>query len=522
MDFFKLNALLDECFASAWKSRLFLFFSGAIYPLGFSPLGWWPLTFVSLLPLLISLTRPGVLTPFKRGYYWGCGAFLIGASWVYVSIHEFGYVPVVGAAFMTLAFVAYLAIYKGIFAYLCVKLMWLSDKHWLIFIAPMCWLLSEFLQAAVFGGFPWLIAGYSQTDAGLGPVASWLGVYGVSWLIIAISVCLTGLFDATQQVGKPRKAAFTALLILLGVAIVANIDERRTDKIRFADHTVKVALVQPNVPQEQKWDRRYFSQIVDILYQETTPHWGVDFLIWPEGAIPAYAHQVTDILHDLKKEGQQNHTQLLVGIPELERQTDRSYVALKALGSQSQTYYKQVLVPFGEYVPLENWLRGVIKFLDLPMSGFTPGDSQQTAMQFNQASIIPAICYEIVYPEIIRGLSASADPALPQLIVTVSNDAWFGDSLGPYQHMQMARMRSLELGMPLIRSTNDGITAVIDRHGRFLEKLPRYQQASLAFTLSLENRITLYRRFGYIGILSLCGLSALFILWSIAIKRGKK
>lgn len=483
--------------------------AGCCYPLSFAPIDIWPLAFLSVIVLLLAIvSKTSVLSPFKLGFYWGLGAFGVGASWVFVSIHEFGFVPVPGAAAITLLFVVILSLYKGLFAFLTHRIASKTQTTLLVFIAPGCWLISEYLQAVIFGGFPWLIVGYSQTDSVLGPLAAWLGVYGVSWFVMLIASCFALIL--TQ---KRATIYWQSLLIVGGIVVVSYFHHHGHEDEQQVE-SLDVGLVQPNIPQEQKWDRRYFSKIIDVLYEESQPLWDADLIVWPEGAIPAYSHQVNDILFNLQNIAEKSNTDLILGIPEYNHQTKQAFVALKSLGQHKQDYYKQVLVPFGEYVPLEKYLRGLIKFLDLPMSGFTPASNSQLPMQFSHSIAIPAICYEIVYPDIIRQLATKSDSDLPQMIVTVSNDAWFGDSFGPYQHMQMARMRSLELGIPLIRSTNDGITAVVDHKGEMLKSMPRYQQGNLRFQLKLINRDTFYRQYGSSGILVLLIISAVCIIWS--------
>ncbi|TQV74812.1 apolipoprotein N-acyltransferase [Aliikangiella marina] len=510
-----LQKLIANLLLSKWQLRLTMLLAGAIYPLAFAPFGFWPIAFFSFLPLLYVTVTPAVLSPFKCGFYWGVGAFGIGASWVYVSIHEFGFVPVFGAALMTLAFVLYLALFKGAFAYF-VNLIWRKANHQLLLLsAPFCWVISEYMQSVVFGGFPWLLAGYSQIDSPLAALATWLGVYGVSWMVIALSAGISLLLSERSHAAK------LALSVFAGVILVANVSLKEPTNAT-EPKSLKVALIQPNTPQAQKWDRKYFGDIVDSLFTTSADVWGADFVIWPEGAIPAYEHQVRDILADLTLINQRYQSNLILGIPEYQRDTEKSYVALMAIGEEPQNYRKQVLVPFGEYVPLQDLLRGLIKFLDLPMSGFTQGDAGQPPMVFEKVTMIPAICYEIVYPEIIHRLASNGPDGRQQLIVTVSNDAWFGDSFGPYQHMEMARMRALELGVPLIRSTNDGITGFVDLNGEIISSLPRYQRAHLVDEVSLENRDTIYRQIGFWGIVSMLLLSLFFILWSIRSKHDTK
>ncbi|WP_444997111.1 apolipoprotein N-acyltransferase [Aliikangiella sp. IMCC44359] len=501
---------LDNCLSSKWLSCGLMLFTGMLYPLAFAPTGWWPLAFISIITLIFSLTRPAALTPFKLAYFWGVGAFLIGASWVYVSIHKFGNTPVLGAGLLTLLFVAYLALFKGLFGYLLHKLSNKTSFPMLVLIAPLCWVISEYLQSIVFNGFPWLLLGYSQIDSPLAPIATWFGVYGISWFMVALCTAFV-LWVSTKR----NKIFAVIATLILSVIFLSHVYEQKSIETQFDDSSIDVALVQPNIAQEKKWDRKFFSTIIDILFDESEPLWDADLIVWPEGAIPAYAYQVNDILLELSEKAEKNSANLILGLPEYEASSKQSYVSLLALGGSKQTYHKQVLVPFGEYVPLEDWFRGVIKFFDLPMSGFTPAKTEQLPMKLKQLTAIPAICYEIVYPGIIRELSSKAQKELPQLIVTVSNDAWFGDSFGPYQHMQMARMRSLELGLPLVRATNDGITGIVDAQGNMVKQLARYKQGSLRQQLILTNRDTPYRRFGWGGILFLLITSCCFIGWSL-------
>ena len=513
----QFGALVNACLATQWRTRFSLFLSGAVYPLAFAPFEIWPAAFLSIIFLLACLMQPSKMSAFKKAYYWGLGSFLIGASWVYVSIHEFGYVPMLGAAALTFVFVAFLALFKGLFGWGCERLISLSNKHLALLIFPLVWLLSEFIQSSILNGFPWLLTGYSQIDSPFYAIASWLGVYGVSWFVLAVCSLVVMLLTT-----KNLKANASIAAVLISIPLLASVHYNSLAGTKSAVEStqLEVGLVQPNILQEQKWDRRFFAKIMDILYKETEALWGKDLIIWPEGAIPAYEHQVFDITDHLAREARKFDSQIILGIPVYDQQSSKAYVALNSYGEKNHAYHKQVLVPFGEYVPLEDMLRGLIKFLDLPMSGFSPAVIEQSPMEFDNFSVVPAICYEIAYPEIVRKLAVQSSK--PMLIVTVSNEAWFGDSFGPYQHMQMARMRSLELGVPLIRSTNDGITAVVNAKGDIEKIMPRYQQGSLSATVSLANYQTLYRKWGPISLSLILVVSALIILVIIILNRREK
>jgi len=259
------------------------------------------------------------------------------------------------------------------------------------------------------------------------------------------------------------------LVGLMSVVALAAADYSNQNDDADKAIQLQVALVQPNIPQEQKWERQYFESIIQVLVEETEPLWGADLILWPEGAIPAYAQQVVSITDQITQKAKQRNSHLILGIPDYDEEQDRSFSTLKAYGELSQSYQKQVLVPFGEYVPLQDWLRGLIKFFDLPMSNFSPAVIEQPPFEFEQFSLIPAICYEIVYPSIIRALSLKANQVgKPQIIATISNDAWFGDSLGPYH---------------------------------------------------LHNKETLFRQYGFNGLFIILTISFLFILYGVWIRR---
>jgi len=519
--------------------KFLLIFIGAVYPMGFSPIDLWPLTFLSIM-LLINETivccdypqagdkvegakRKARLTLFQVALYWSFGAFGIGVSWVYVSIHEFGYVPVIGAVAISLLLVVVLSVIKASGFYIVGKMSRRLGSHFIILIIPFIWVIFEFVQTKIFSGFPWLFAGYSQIDGPLWMLATWFGVYGVSWFMLAIASCLVVLIRfylfAKQSEDSLSYKAFllspvaVVLVLFISIPMIATITPMKQNIP--AKQSIDVALVQPNIAQEKKWDRRFFSKIINVLYQQSESHWDADLLVWPEGAIPAYKHQVEDIIGDLNRRSEKSQTDLLLGLPVYQSEQQISYAAFLSLGEKKQTYHKQVLVPFGEYVPLGDLLRGLIRFFDLPMSSFSPATTKQRPMQLDKYQVVPAICYEITYPGIVHDLVAETKPDKPVLIVTVSNDAWFGDSFGPYQHMQMARMRALELGIPLVRSTNDGITAIVNARGEVVTKLERFTQATLRANVPLSSYPTWYRKYGLLGIYFLLSISGVIFLLAL-------
>jgi len=537
LNLFKNNSLISK--------KLLLIFIGAVYPMGFSPIDFWPFTFLSIMLLINELIvccdnqqledqnadagKKGQLSLFQTAFYWSFGAFGVGVSWVYVSIHEFGHVPIIGAIAISLLLVITLSIIKASGFYLVGKMSKYLGNHFIVLIVPFLWVIFEFVQTNIFSGFPWLFAGYSQIDGPLWMLATWFGVYGVSWFMLAIASCLVVLirfYLVTKYFGKNlfyKELLFNPITVVLVLFISIPVIVTFTPSKQNipTKSSIDVALVQPNIAQEKKWDRRFFSQILNVLYQQSEEHWNADLLVWPEGAIPAYKHQVNDIIDDLNQRSKTSQTDLLLGLPVYQAEQKISYAAFLSLGEQQHTYHKQVLVPFGEYVPLGELLRGLIRFLDLPMSSFSPAKTKQQPMQFDDYQVVPAICYEITYPNIVHDLVTSTMPQKPVLLVTVSNDAWFGDSFGPYQHMQMARMRALELGIPLVRSTNDGISAIVDARGKIVSKLERFTQATLRAEVPLNNYSTLYRKYGLLGVYLILSMSSIIFMLALVIARIK-
>ena len=245
---------------------------------------------------------------------------------------------------------------------------------------------------------------------------------------------------------------------------------------------LKVALVQGNIPQQLKWSPSYRDQIIEHYLSLSAPlleaDSAVDLIVWPETALPLLYHQAWPALAGFEQRLRDSKSGLISGIPYRAPATQdepaRYHNSIMALGQADGLYHKQRLVPFGEYVPLENWLRGLIDFFDLPMSNFSLGPDQQQPIQLNsggqETRISASICYEIVYPDLIASSAADA-----HLLLTISNDSWFGDSLAPTQHLQMARMRALETGRPLIRATNNGISALVGADGQIQQQGPQFQ-----------------------------------------------
>lgn len=482
-----------------WGQYLMALMVGAIYPLAFAPFERWPLAILSVSAFWWFLKDTSPKTAFRLGLCYGLGLFAVGVSWVYVSINTFGNAAPPLAIFLTALFVLILASLFGILA-------WLHRKYFARFSLPsqiilfsLAWLALNLFQGYSFVSFPWLYLGYSQTGGIFMGVASIFGVHGITLFLLPLAILTAEV--ATEKTTNKIIALGACLVLGLGLSWWGLNGQVKQE------NSLTVALIQPNTDQHEKWDRQHFPKIVNGMIEQTENYWGKDLIVWPEAAIPAMDHQVDFLLNDLSDKAKDSGTAFITGIPLMPDPSDQKtyYAGIKQLGGNQADYRKQQLVPFGEYVPFSFALRGLIDMFDLPMSSFTPGNSEQKGFDIEQAYLIPAICYEIAFPELIQDLSRkSENPQKPQAILTISNDTWFGESWGPLQHFQMAQMRAIENGIPVIRGTNNGITALIDHYGRVITDEPRFEKAVLAGVLPLEQRATIFNQYGFLPLWILC------------------
>ncbi|MEY1661303.1 apolipoprotein N-acyltransferase [Isoalcanivorax beigongshangi] len=437
---------------------------GLLYPLAFAPYDFWPLVLLSIALAWWTLGATAKQA-FWRGWLYGLGLFGFGVSWLHVSMHDYGDTPLWLAVPMTALFAAFLALFPALLAALTVKFS-RGRPSPLLFAGG--WLLLDVLRGALLTGFPWLYAGYALIDTPLVAAAPLGGV----WLMTLIAV-LAGLTLALAWQRRPS-AFVTGALLLLGGATPLLPLERFIEPA--ADAPTKVALVQGNIPQDLRWLATMRDATRDI-YAGLTAEIGSDTLVvWPEAALTEFYDTAREFLAEQSALLAARDSALISGLPTRDWQGDgwRYYNSILVVEGGEGIYDKQKLVPFGEYVPLESLLRGLIPFFDLPMSSFTPGPAKQDNLLAQYMVVSPFICYEIVYPELVARQAADSN-----VMVTISNDAWFGHSAGPHQHFQMARLRAAETGRYLLRATNNGITAIIDERGVVQGQLPQFERAVL-------------------------------------------
>jgi apolipoprotein N-acyltransferase len=482
-------------FKPNWQGNLVALLAGLLLPFAFSPFGYYPIALVSLTLLFISWQHVDATTAAIRGFLFGLGLFGVGVSWVYVAIHVFGQASLFLAGALTALFVAFLALYTAGLGWLVKRMtqkVTFTGADYVLLL-PVAWLAFEWFKAWFLTGFPWLEIGVSQISGPLSGYTPVVGALGVS-LIVALSA---GLLACSWEY-KKLSALYTVILIWAGGFALQAVEW--TD---VKDKPVTVTIVQGNVPQGIKWDKEQVFKTLALYQAETEAHWSSDLIVWPENAITAFHHQVKAFFLDpLGDRARQTNTDILLGLPIYEKDSERYYNGMMSLGTEEAFYHKRHLVPFGDYVPFE-WLRGLIDFLDLPMSSFAIGAAVQPLLIAAGQKIGVSICYEDAFSvEVLETLPEAS------LLVNATNNAWYGNSFAPHQHLQISQNRALEMGRPIIRATTNGISALIDHHGNLQATTPQFEQATLTGDVQPRQGATLYVQWQRWPILGL----ALFML----------
>ncbi len=476
-------------------SQLFFFLLGGLTTCTFAPFGLALLLAFLPLPLFLVCLTTAPRDAARCGFWYGFGLFLTGTYWIYISVAIFGNAPIWIALALMLGLVLIMAVYYWLAAWL---MGWLSggSAFILIAVAPCVWVLLEWLRGWVLTGFPWMAFGYSQIDTWLSGWAPLLGVYGVSAMLILSSAALLGSMLAR---GRQR-------ILALIVAAVPWLAGAGLGGVEWASDTgspIRATLIQGGISQDRKWLPEQREPTMRFYREATRKAAASALVVWPEVAVPMLTDRAASYIESLSADTALAGQTLLFGI--LERQwtpsgESRVYNSLLLVaGDQRQVYRKRHLVPFGEYFPVPPSVREWLRMMNLPFSDISAGRAKQPLLTTRDGvRLAVAICYEDAY-------GAEQLYAMPEaeLLINVSNDAWFGDSIAPHQHLQIARMRSLEVHREAIRATNTGISAFIGAHGELFATGPQFEPAIMERDVQPKAGSTPYSRFGNLPVVLL-------------------
>lgn len=482
--------------------------AGAILTLAFAPFSLFPLAIISPLLLLGVWLHATPKRACWRGWLYGVGLFSTGVYWIFISVHNFGNTSVLLAVLITSALIGVLALFPALNGYLLNRYFPYNNYTRTLCAFPAIWVLLEWLRTWLFSGFPWLLLGYSQINTPLRGYASIFSVHGVS---LAVLVSSGLLFSAIFKFKHKQFKQF--YFNLLGVAFlwVIGLGFNLIPWTHTTGQPISVSLVQGNIAQPLKWSTEHIKPTLDNYIQLTDKHWDSKIIIWPESAIPVPLHAMIGFLDTLSEKAKSHQTTVITGIPVKAVNQQGYYNAVIALGAGQGIYYKHRLVPFGEFIPLKQYLGKLLDLLQVPMSDFIPGNDKPKVLLAGDIKIAAFVCYEIAFAEQVLAYGNNID-----LILAVSNDAWFGQSIAQAQHLEMAQMRALEMGRPVLFGSNDGITAIINADGKIQSAAPQYQTYVLTDTVQITTGKTPWQRFALDPVL-LMVLAMLFI----AVKRHK-
>jgi apolipoprotein N-acyltransferase len=454
------------------------FLAGAATVLAFAPLGLFPLAFLTFGLLAHFWMAATPRQAFWSGYAFGLGLFGAGVSWVYVSLHTFGAMPLPLAAVATFLFCAFLALFPAAAGWLQARIPAHPYLRACLLI-PAAWTLVEWLLSWIFTGFPWLSIGYASVSWPLQGYAPLLGVFGLSFITVSLGGMAWLLFQ------RQRLLAFATTFIAI---IVAGQALRHVHWTEPAGEPVSAALLQGNIEQDLKFRPESYAKIL-ATYVRLAESTSAKLIVFPETSIPRFLDRIEpEFLEHLASVAKRNGGDLLLGVP-YRKSSEEYFNTVISLGtSPPQAYHKSHLVPFGEFIPPGfGWLLSV---LEIPLSDFSRGGHDQPPIAAAGQRVAVNICYEDAFgDEIARRVREAT------ILVNVSNVAWFGDSLAPAQHLQIARLRAVETGRMHLAATNTGITAAIDRDGRVLARLAQFTEGRLEVSAQGYGGATPYARY---------------------------
>ncbi|MBE9567552.1 MAG: apolipoprotein N-acyltransferase [Proteobacteria bacterium] len=487
---------------------LYSLIAGGLTTLAFAPfdLNW--LVFFTLATVFYIWSRSTARQAAVNAWFFGLGLQGAGVSWIYYSLHVHGSAPAFFAGLMIFLLCAYLSIYTALAAYVVNRYLTENRTLRLLVFYPASWVVFEWLQGYVMTGFAWMQLGYSQIDLPLSGFAPVFGNHAVGGLVAisagAMALLLSQIYNMfkgsrpkSHQSGRHSKYIVIVItpvvLIWLGGSLLKTVSWTQE-----SGDAIKVSIIQGNIAQKDKWKSYMKKPTMDRYLKLSLAQKDVDLIVWPETAVPDYWYRVTPYIENLRREMAVSGTDLLLGIFV---KNDELRLLNSVVNINGGVYKKRHLVPLGEYIPLRFLIEFFNKFVKIPMSDIASGDDGQPLLTGAGVPLGVSICFEEAFArDVIKDLPEA------RILVNVSNDAWFEDSHEPHQHHAIARMRALETGRYMIRSTNTGITSFIGPHGEVIKQLPQFEVGVLTAEVQPLSGATPFVRWGDGLIVGLCSL----------------
>lgn len=500
--------------------------SGALLSLSFPPVSIWLFAWIAFVPFIRSIRSTGKNLSFKKtalvGFSFGFFHALTGLYWIDIVLEKYGGLPVWASIPILVLLCSYIALYSVAFS---IGVRMFKEERFLpewIFI-PSLWVCLEWLRGQLLTGFPWNLLAYSQTELKwLRQIADITGSYGISWIVMLANVLIARITEAKQD-----RIGWALFIVILLASLWYGNSILSSGVSCSSGNELKVAIIQGNIDQAQKWDEAFRNKTIEIYETLSLQAIGsgksVDLIVWPESAMPFFYGFMPDLTAKVNEIIDKAGIPVFfgtVGLTGIEKDAkilNKAYL-VEPGGLLAGDYAKEHLVPFGEYVPLKSLLFFVHKLV--PTAGdFVPGDSPGVIF-FKGESLGVLICYEVIFPELVRKRVLHG----ASIIINISNDAWFGKSSAPYQHLESAIWRAIETRRPIIRSTNTGISAFIDPFGNINSSLGLFQAGYLVGSVKPCSGITFYVRHGDLFVL-LCGLiilcASLYLMGNRVSRKGR-
>jgi apolipoprotein N-acyltransferase len=505
------------------RDILLSFFSGILLILSFPNFDLEILAWFALVPLFFAIEGKELYQAFKLGVFAGLVSFLGILYWIIVAVHTYGNVPLILSGLILLLLVAYLSLYIGTFAFL-LRLIQIRSGIQTILFAPILWVALEYLRSFFLTGFPWAYLGHTQyLNLPFIQMSDITGVYGLSFVILLVNATFFSVFRQWPKKNFPSKEIILTLVVLLGFLIYGYVRMRNVDQEIIQTPPLKVALVQGNIDQSIKWDESFQLETLKIyqrLSMKAAEH-QPDLMIWPETATPFFFQEAKEYQPIVLEIPEKTNSYLLFGTPfyKIEQGKINYYNSALLVSPAKELigrYDKIHLVPFGEYIPLKKILFFIESSIGEGIGNFKSG-KDIINLSFPRGKFGVLICFEIIFPDLCRRFVKKGG----DFLVTITNDAWFGRTSAPYQHLSIATFRAVENRVFIARAANTGISAFIDPKGKIVKQGDIFTEEVLNGTIHPMKEKTFYTLFGDVFAWICSGLSIVFLLYAL-IRKPKK